>query len=182
MMDLVITVSGLHGTGKSTYAKAISSSFNLLYISAGSFFRQIAEERGLTLLELSEKAELDDSIDDLIDKRTRIEAEKGSVILDGLLAGWIAREYADLMIFLKASNKVRICRIAKREKISYKSAEKKTLERESIERNRFHKKYGFDILDLSIYDYVLNTGLLSIGSNIEIVNKLVKEYISNKIC
>ena len=181
-MDLVITISGLHGTGKSTYAKAIASSLNFRYISAGSFFRQIAEERGLTLLELSEKAELDDSIDDLIDKRTRIEAEKGSVILDGLLAGWIAREYADLKIFLKASNKVRICRIAKREEISYKLAEKKTLERESIERNRFMKKYGFDILDLSIYDYVLNTGLLSIDSNIEIVNKLIEEYISNKIC
>ncbi len=43
-MGLVITLSGLHGTGKTTYAKPLSQIFNLRHISAGILFRQIAEE------------------------------------------------------------------------------------------------------------------------------------------
>ena len=39
-MALAITISGLHGTGKSTYAKRIAEAFRLRYVSAGEFFRR----------------------------------------------------------------------------------------------------------------------------------------------
>ena len=94
-MNLVITISGLHGTGKSTYAKELAKEFGLRYISAGIIFRQIATERGVTLEELSRIAVKDKRIDRLIDKQTVDEARKGSAVLDGHLAGWMAREYAD---------------------------------------------------------------------------------------
>ncbi|MFQ6076866.1 MAG: AAA family ATPase, partial [Candidatus Bathyarchaeia archaeon] len=48
-MGLVVTVSGLHGTGKSTYARALSEAFDLRHVSAGGLFRQIALERGLSI-------------------------------------------------------------------------------------------------------------------------------------
>ena len=42
-MPLVVTISGLHGSGKSTYAKALAEEFRLRYVSAGQLFRDIAK-------------------------------------------------------------------------------------------------------------------------------------------
>ena len=95
-MGLVITLSGLHGTGKTTYAKTLSQIFNLRHISAGILFRQIAAEKKISISELTQMAARNDKIDQLIDERTRMEAERGNVIIDGLLAGWIALKYVNI--------------------------------------------------------------------------------------
>lgn len=176
-MNLVITISGLHGTGKSTFARAVSKDFNLRHISAGELFRQIAFKRGLTVSELSKLSSKNRSVDDVVDERTRSEAKRGSVVLDGLLAGWLVKEDADVKIFLVASERVRIERIARREGISYDAAREATLLREGLERRRFNRFYGVDIRDLSLYDLVLNTGLLSVEANIQIITTFIREYI-----
>jgi len=179
-MGLVITVSGLHGTGKSTYAKAISEEFNLRHVSAGALFRQIALERRTSIEELSRTVERDEEIDRLIDDRTRREASGGNVILDGLLAGWMAREYTDLKIYLKCPDDVRMHRIAERDGIPYEKAMKTSTFREDTEKKRFKRLYDIEIDDLSIYDLIINTGLLSLKSNIEVIKKFVQEYISSE--
>jgi len=179
-MGLVITISGLHGTGKSTYAKAISEAFNLRHMSAGSLFRQIALERGVSIEELSRTAERDKEVDRLIDDRTKKEAIVGNVILDGLLAGWMARDYADLKIYLKCPDDVRMRRIAERDGMTYEESRKTTNFREDAERKRFKMLYDIEMDDLSIYDLIINTGLMSIKSNVEVIKKFVQEYISSK--
>ena len=179
-MGLVIAISGLHGTGKSTYAKNIAKEFGLRHVSAGELFRQIAAERKLSLAELSREAEKNDEVDRLLDERTRREIEKGDLVVDGLLAGWIAREYSALKIYLSAPYEVRISRIASRDGISYAEAERVTSLRERIERRRFKRLYGVEIADLSIYDLVLNTSLLSIKSNTAIIKSFVRAYIKSR--
>ncbi len=175
-MGLVITISGLHGTGKSTYARIISESLNLRHVSAGELFRQIALEKRLSVSELSEIASKDRGVDDLVDEHTRREARQGDVVLDGLLTGWMAREEADLKIFLTASERVRVERIANRDGTSYSAARKATLLRERLERRRFKKFYGINIDDTSIYDLVLNTALLPLEDNAKILERFIREY------
>ncbi|GAG01467.1 unnamed protein product, partial [marine sediment metagenome] len=46
---LVITVSGVHGSGRSTHAKKLAETFALRYVSSGTIFRQMADERGISL-------------------------------------------------------------------------------------------------------------------------------------
>lgn len=174
-----MTVSGLHGTGKSTYARALSEAFDLRHVSAGGLFRQIALERGLSIGEFSRVAEGRDEFDRLVDERTRREASRGSVVLDGLLAGWMAGEHADIKFFLTAPEEVRIERIAGREGLSRDEALRETLHREEIERRRFKRFYGIDIDDMRIYDLVINTALLPLSSNIEVLKKFVQEYVSS---
>lgn len=176
-MGLVIAISGLHGTGKSVYARNIAKEFRLRYISAGELFRQIAMERKLSLAELSLEATKDDGIDRLLDKRTREEIKKGKIVVEGLLAGWIAMEHTALKIYLKAPNEIRISRIASRDSISYTEAEKTTLFREQNERKRFKRIYDIDIDNLTIYDLILNTALMPIESNIKIIKSMIKEYL-----
>ncbi|MDH5771454.1 MAG: cytidylate kinase family protein, partial [Candidatus Bathyarchaeota archaeon] len=161
-------------------AKAISKEFNLRHVSAGALFRQIAAERGLSIEELSRTAERDKEIDHLIDDRTRGEASRRDVVLDGLLAGWMARDYADVKIYLKCPDNVRMHRIAERDGITSITARRTTILRETTEKRRFKKLYGIDMDDLSIYDLIINTGLMSLRSNIEVIKTFVQEYISSQ--
>jgi cytidylate kinase len=176
----VITISGLHGTGKTTVAKKLAKKLDLGTISAGGLFRQIANERGLSLGNMSKKASQNYDLDRLVDARTREEAKKGNVILDGLLSGWMAGEDADLKFYLFAPEDVRISRIARRDKCSLEEAKKATLFREELERKRFKKFYSIDIDDYSIYDVVLNTALLSPNGNTRILECFAKAYIEEK--
>ena len=112
-MKRVISVGGLHGTGKSSLADAIAKKFNLRRMSAGVIFRQLAKERNLTLEEFSRVAAGDEDIDRLIDDKLREEAEKGNAVIDGQLAAWMAGDNADLKILLIASVENRIRRLAR---------------------------------------------------------------------
>jgi cytidylate kinase len=176
-MVLAIAISGLHGTGKSTYARSLAGEFGLRHVSTGELFRQMAAERNLSLTELTSEADKDGAIDRFLDGQARKEIERGGVVIDGLLAGWIAREYVALKMYLVAPYDVRVNRIACRDRVSYAEAERVTLLRERVERRRFKRLYGIDIDDLSIYDMVLNTGLLPLRSNVEVIKSFVKEYV-----
>ncbi len=179
-MDLVLAISGLHGSGKSTYARAMAEAFGLRLVSAGQFFRRIAKERGITLEQLTEEASKDPRIDRLIDDMTKQEAEKGNVILDAQLSGWMARGKADVKIFLTAPDGVRFERIALRDGISVEDARRQTLMREAAQRERFIRYYGIDPSDLSNYDVIFDTSLEPLDENIKILKNIISEYLSEK--
>ncbi|MEM2964853.1 MAG: cytidylate kinase family protein [Thermoproteota archaeon] len=173
----VVTFSGLHGTGKTTYARAIAQEFNLRHLSVGGLFRQAAEERGLTLLELTRLAEKDESIDRLIDDEARREAERGGVVIDGQLSAWMAGENALLKIYLTAPLNVRVKRIADRDGVSLEEAERATVERERAERERYLRLYGLDVDDLSVYDLIVDTDLMSLEELTATLKNIVRSVI-----
>jgi cytidylate kinase len=174
----IIAIGGLHGIGKSTVAKALAKHFKLRYISAGKAFRQMAKRKTLTLQEFSKLADEDPSIDLEIDNFIKIEAEKGDAIAEGQLASWMLKDIADMKILLTAPEKVRIKRIAGREKISFDEAKKKTAIREKIEKERYEKYYDIDISDVSIYDLIFDTSLLRKEETIKTLEAMVKSYLT----
>ena len=151
---MIISVSGPHGTGKSTYAARLAKDLRLRHVSAGVLFRKIAREKSLSIEELGRKALEDSSIDKLVDERTEKEAKEGDVVIDGQLAGWIVRDKADLRIYLTAPENVRLERIAKRDKLSIDDARVETEKRESVQSERYLRHYGFHVEDRSIYHIV----------------------------
>lgn len=180
-MGIIITVGGLHGTGKSTYAKALSEDLGLRHTSAGDLFRTMAKTRNITLGELNDLAERDLTIDKAIDERTKEEASKGDVVLDGQLAAWMAKDKSDLNILLIAPREVRLGRIAARDGLSPEAAEKRTLEREEVEKERYKRYYGMDISDPSIYDLIVDTNLYPLEEMTKILKKIVRDYIGEII-
>ena len=177
--ELVITVSGYHGSGRSTHAIRLAETFGLRYASSGTIFRQLAKERGMSLDEMSKLTEEDSKIDKKIDERAKEESKKPGVVIDATLAGWMAED-PDIRIFLVTSFKERIRRIAKREGITYEEAEQETVSREDSELERFRKYYKVNLGDLSMYDVVLNTELFEEDATARILKSVVEEYCTAK--
>jgi len=153
---VVIAISGLHGAGKTTAARALVRKFGLKYTSAGTVFRQMAEERGMTLDEFSRYAERHPEIDRQVDRRTANAAKERDVLIDARLAGWMAKG-ADVKILLTAPLELRVKRIARRERRRYEDVLTETKRRERSEAKRFKRFYDIDVNDHSMFDLVLNT-------------------------
>ena len=166
---MIVTVSGPHGSGKSTYAAKLAGSLALRHVSAGMLFRKLAEERKVSLEKFQEMAAADPSIDRLVDERTMLEAERGDVVVDGQLAGWVLKEISDLRILLTAPLVVRLERIAARDHISLEEARRQTLHREAVQAERYRKHYGFSVDDWSIYHLILDTSFGSIEDTAKIL-------------
>jgi cytidylate kinase len=176
----VITVSGPHGTGKSTYAKALAHALKLRYLSAGELFRKLAKEKKMSLEDFSRLAEQDQSVDRMIDERTKMEAKEGGVVIDAQLAAWMVKDLADIKVLLVAPDEIRFRRIAQREGISFSAAKKETLAREQIQKRRYKKYYGIDISDLSIYDLKIDTGAPPIEKTKSIIIEGVRAFLAEK--
>jgi cytidylate kinase len=166
---MIITVSGPHGTGKSTYAARLARSLKHRHVSAGGLFRKLAKEKETSLEEFGKLALEDPSIDRMVDDMTLKEAMKGNVVLDGQIAGWVLKDKADLRIYLTAPEPIRLERIAKRDKLTLEEATRLTASRESVQQERYLKHYGFNVDDRSIYQVVLDTSLGNIEDTAKVL-------------
>ncbi|MCE4627809.1 MAG: AAA family ATPase [Desulfurococcales archaeon] len=173
----VVVVSGAPGSGKTTYAKRLSSDLGLRYFTSGQIFRELARRLGVTLEELSRKAENDPSIDLAIDKEVVRIALEGGVVIDSHLAGWTLTGVADVLVLVKAHPAVRVARISNREKKSIGSVMRETFGRESSQWSRFASYYGYDILDTSGFDLVVDTSILGPDD----VYAIIKQFVVAKL-
>jgi len=157
-----ITISGKAGSGKSTVAKLLSEKLSLRHYSIGDLMRAIANERGISLLELNKIAEKDKSIDMELDSRLKeLGKTKDNFVVDGRLAAYFIPG-AEARIFLDADDKVRAERILKDKRQqeknkSLKEAISNIKKREESEKKRYLKYYKVDYLNKKLYNYVIDT-------------------------
>ena len=173
---MIITISGPHGSGKSTIAKALAEYFNLRYVSAGALFRSMAKERGMDIIEFTKFAENNSEVDYEIDRRTKAEAAKGNVVIDAQLGYWFAKEYNPLSILVIADLHDRTKRVSEREGISYEEALKEIKIRDQNERERFKRLYNVDLWNIKDFHFVINTSKISKEKGIEIVKEVCKKF------
>ncbi len=176
---VVVAISGLHGTGKTTAARALARKFGLRYVSAGEVFRRLAKERGMALDEFSRYVERHPEIDRQIDQMTIDAAKEGNVLIDARLAGWMAKD-ADVKILLTAPLEVRARRIALRENRNYEEVLAETVKRERSEAKRFKRFYGIDVNDYSVFDLVLDTDRWSAREMVRILETAVGFVIKRR--
>jgi cytidylate kinase len=178
MSGPVVTIGGPHGTGKSTYARALAKALGLKYVSAGRLFRDLARHSSMTLEAFSRYAAENPQVDKMIDAKTIEEAKKGNVVIDSQLGAWMLRDEADVKLFLIAADEVRFKRIAGRDRVTFDTAKNETLAREQIQRDRYKKYYGIDITDQTIYDLKIDTGLQSIDRTKAIIIETVRRALA----
>ncbi len=176
--NVIITVSGLPGSGTTTASELLVDKTGMDFISSGEIFRMMAEEHEMSLEEFSNLAEDDDRIDRELDQRMVEVAEKGK-ILEGRLTGHLIHrsEKKAYKVWLEAPLEVRVDRIAEREG-DQSGLKDKVVSREKSERKRYEEYYGIDLRDRSIYDQVIDSDK---NSPEEIVNKIIAR-VKDEIC
>ena len=139
--ELRIAVSGKSGCGNTTVSSLLARSLGIKLVNYT--FRQLAEERGLTLEQVIENAKNDDGYDRYIDTHQVELAEKESCVLGSRLAIWML-EKADIKVYLKASDFSRSRRIFKREGGDLQRIADFTAMRDREDTKRYKKIYGID--------------------------------------
>ena len=156
---MLITISGLPGSGKTTVARLVAEQLGLEHVYAGDLFRRQAAARGLSLEEYARRAETDHSIDRALDEQMQARAARDEAVLEGRLAAFMAdaARRPALKVFLDAPEPVRAARIVAREGGAAEARLQETQAREASDARRYREIYGFDYHDRSRYDLVLST-------------------------
>lgn len=156
---MLITISGLPGSGTSTVSRAVAGSLEIERLDGGTVFRRMAAERGLTVVEFGAIAEDDPAIDIELDQRLADRAAAGDVVLESRLAGWISRnEGLDACtVWIACDEDERARRVGVRDGQTEDEALVTNREREASEAARYQAYYGIDIADLTIYDLLLDS-------------------------
>ncbi len=168
---IVVCISGMAGTGKSTLGKKLAEKYDLKYYSGGDALKALAAEEGYDSsnhgwwespdgLRFLEKREENLEFDKAVDDKLLGYAQKGRVLLDSWTMPWLLK--TGFKIWLIASVEKRAERIAKRDRISVREALQVLKEKETITKAIYKKLYGFMIgEDFEPFDLVLDTDNLN---------------------
>ena len=171
----MITISGRPGSGKSVVARNTAEALGLRHVSAGDFMREMADERGLTILELSRIAEADESIDIEIDARSACLGESPEGFVMDARLGWHFVPQS-IKVFLDVRPEVAARRIFgakrddERENVDLETTIRAIKDREASEKARYARYYDLDYTDPAKYDLVIDTSDLTPD---EVVSKVL---------
>ncbi|SCF32209.1 AAA family ATPase [Micromonospora mirobrigensis] len=157
-----IVFNGDLGSGKSTVSVEIAKRLGMRRVSVGDLYRQMAQERQMTALQLNLHAELDQAVDGYVDQLQRDIAASGEpLVMDSRLA-WHFFTHALKVHMItepaEAARRVLLGRSGPAESYtSLEEAKAKLQERSESERNRFIVRYGVDKARLRNYDLVCDS-------------------------
>lgn len=170
--ETVITIDGLSGTGKGSLSEQIGEIMDLPVYSAGDFFRQIADEKGMTVGELSEKADRETDLE--VDRRTLEKGLNESCVIESRIASRVLGDFSDLRIRLKADHEERTRRVAEREGDSDLEAVKKRVKkRDSDNWKRYQEYYGLKD-GLEIYHLVFDNTNYSLEEQRNVIEAVLR--------
>jgi predicted cytidylate kinase len=170
-MAFRITIVGDIGSGKSTVAKRIAELVGLEPRSTGSIQRQLAQARGMTVLELNRVAEEDATVDKEIDNYL-IGLPSGDLVIESRMAWHFVPDTLKVYLYVSDAEAARRVVGAQRTEENYgliAHATQQILARRKSEVIRFKKYYNVDIDRLLNYDLVIDTTF----ATVEEIAKLV---------
>jgi len=176
---MIITISGLPGSGKTTVGKLLAKRLGFKFYSIGDLRGKMAMGRGLTIDQLNELGMNEEWTDKEVDEYQKVLGEKeDNFVIDG----WLGFHFIpnSLKVFLDVDLKTAAQRIFKNQR---KDEEKKKnvkevyrMLEERIEQTnrRYEKYYGIKFLDKSNYDMVIDTTNLTIEQTVEKIMEKIK--------
>ena len=189
---MIVVVSGLPGSGKSTLVEQIAAEFSLKPVFASGILKQIREsaeadfkaaDKGSGFWETGEgkaftekrlkELDFDRKLDDEL---LRISKEEKGVVFDSRTMPWLYKGDA-FKIWLKASEGVRAERIAGRDGKDKEEVQASMRSRYESDKKIYKKLYGFDLgEDFSPFQLVIDADELSIEEVFNIAKMAIKKY------
>ncbi len=177
-----IAISGDLGSGISSVSKYTAKKLNYEYLSMGNIFRDIANKKGLTILELNEQAQGDKTIDEGIDlSLRRMSNLSENVVIDSRLAWYFVHNA--YKVYISVNQTIAAKRIMNSDRgniekyTSLDVAINDLRRRSENEIIRYRDKYNILINDMKNYDLVIDSSNLSIA---EVGDKILTSFNTHK--
>jgi cytidylate kinase len=184
---LSIVISGWPAVGKTTIAAELAKEFRLEIYNGGDILKMLAGEKGYSIsgkdwwdTEDAKKFMIERKsnpyFDKEVDQRLVEIVEKGNAVITSYTLPWLVKDA--IKFWLKGSQSNRAKRMAYRDNISFEDAKNIINLRDEDNTKIYRKTYGFNFgEDLSVFDFALNTDLISLDALIVISKNIVKHLI-----
>ena len=149
---MIITLSGLPGSGKSSVAKILAQKLGYAFYSAGNEARKKAKALGISPTEFLDDPTRVTSLDQGVSALSK----KKNIVVDARLSAYLLPR-ADFRIFLYAPLTLRSVRIADRENISFLTSFFRTWKRQRHEIVTYRRAYHVDFRNKKFYNIVFCT-------------------------
>jgi cytidylate kinase len=183
-----IVISGWPAVGKTTIAENLAKDFNLKLWNGGDILKMMAYERGYSSSlnhdwwDTEEAAKFmrernnNPNFDREVDNRLIELVKEGNVVITSYTLPWISD--ATINFWLQGSVDNRSKRMSMRDKIDINIA-KKIVQRRDVENKLIYQKlYQFKFGEkLDVFDFAMNTDILSLESLIIISKNIVENVI-----
>jgi len=164
---MIITISGLPGSGKSTVGKMIAKRLGYRYVSMGDFRGKMALQKGLTINELNKLGENEDWTDKLADEyQTKIGQTEDNLVVEGRLSWHFIPKSFKIFVTVNTQEAAKRTLQNKEDRpdekpaASLAEAEKNLLKRLESDKKRYFKYYGIDYTDPQHYNLVIDSTLI----------------------
>lgn len=163
-----ITLTGNLGSGKSTVAKILEAKYGLEIFSTGKVIRSIADELGISVLEMNELMSKDPQYDHMIDDKTAAISRENpdkAILFDSRLAwNFVEKSFKVFLSVDLAEAARRVYSDASRGEVeTYKSvddAKEQLAARAANENARYEELYGIHYFDFHNYNLILDSSYL----------------------
>jgi cytidylate kinase len=159
-----VCISGFTASGKTTIAELVANKLGIEHIHK-SYKEYVKSEFDIAKFTSEASEQFVKSFDNEIKK---LAEESTSCVLSTWLAPWMVKD-ATLRVWLYASLEERAKRWSKNYKTDIKTAEKLISEKDQSEVDSIKKIYNIDLNDRSIFDIVINTGLIGPQESADII-------------
>jgi len=186
-MPLLICISGMAGTGKSTLSKKIAKRYTLQCYSGGDALKELAKEAGCVItgegwwespagLSFLERRVKDPQFDKEVDSKLLNYAKLGDVLLDSWTMPWLLT--GGFKIWLMASFDKRAARVAERDKMTFEQAYAVLSEKENQTKAIYKKLYGFNLgEDFTPFNFILDTDNLNADQVFEVLCRVIDNTV-----
>ncbi len=184
---IVLCISGMAGTGKSTLSKKIAKKYNLRCYSGGDALKELAKDEGYEVtgegwwespvgLTFLEKRVKDPQFDKEVDGKLLNYAKMGNVLLDSWTMPWLLKD--GFKIWLNASLDKRATRVAERDKLTVEQAYAVLEEKEAQTKAIYKKLYGFSLdEDFTPFNFILDTDNLNADQVFEVLCRVIDNTV-----
>ncbi len=185
-----VVISGWPAVGKTTIAENIAKDFDLKLWNGGDILKMMAYERGYSsslnhdwwdteeAIAFMKERNNDPNFDREVDNRLIGLVNGGNVVITSYTLPWISD--ATVNFWLQGSLDNRAKRLAMRDKISIPEAKRIVLRRDNENKLIYKRIYDFSFGEnLDVFDFALNTDLLSLDCLIDLSKRIVKNILSS---
>jgi len=177
---MIVTISGLPGSGKTSVARLLAKKLGFRFYSMGDIIQKFVLAKKMTLLQFNKLRNKDSSWDIMLDHyQVDLAKKEKNVVMDGIISFHVFP--GSVKIFLGVKPEVGAMRIfkAKRSDEPYRSFSeslKAVRKRINDDRARYKRIYKVDCHNPANFDFVVDTSTLGVGEVVRAVLEFLNNY------